>query len=125
MTRRRGTPVDWERVHAVARAARCTTVVAAALALAAHAGVDTPDLFGLPAGGWRGRALDQLVSVTWPLTHGDLPGYRLNYTLTDAPAQRFKILLVLLASGHRLGTRARHAVSWPRQTLLRDGVSAV
>ena len=32
--------------------------------------------------------------------------------------------LVLLASGHRVGTRARHAVSWPRRTLLRDSFSA-
>jgi hypothetical protein len=123
----RGTPVDWEQVRAIAGKARCVTVVAAALALAGHAGVQPPPdgLFALPTGGWRGQALDQLVSVTWPLTHLDLPGYHLNYALTDAPAQRLKILLVLLASGHRVGTRARHAVSWPRRTILREGVSAL
>jgi hypothetical protein len=111
----RGTPVDWERVHAVARAARCTTVVAAALALAGHAGVEVPARFELPTRGWRGQALDRLVDRSWPLTHGALPGYHLNFALTDAPAQRLKILLVLLASGHRVGTRARHAAAWPRR----------
>jgi Uncharacterised nucleotidyltransferase len=116
----RGTPVDWERVHALAVAARCRTVVGAALALAGRVGVEPPPgLFALPAGGWRGVALDQLVSVTWPLSHLELPGYHLNYALTDAPAQRLKILLVLLASGHRIGSRARHAVSWPRRALVR------
>jgi hypothetical protein len=115
----RGTPVDWERVRALAAESRCLTVVAAALALAGHVGVEPPSgLFGLPTRGWRGAAIDQLVSVTWPLSHLDLPGYHLNYALTDSPAQRLKILLVLLASGHRIGSRARHAVSWPRRTLL-------
>jgi len=116
----RGTPVDWARVHAVARDARCLTVVATALALAGHAGVDPPaGLFSLPSRGWRGQALERLLSPAWPLTHLELPGYHLNYALTDAPAQRLKILLVLLASGHRVGTRACHAVSWPRRALLR------
>jgi len=49
----------------------------------------------------------RLLSVTWPPTHPELPGYQLNYALTDARAQRVKILLVLLASGHGVGTRAR------------------
>ena len=117
----RGTPVDWERVRALAARARCLTVVAAALALAGRAGVDPPaGLFALPDRGWRGAAIDQLVSVTWPLSHLELPGYHLNYALTDAPAQRLKILLVLLASGHRIGSRARHAVSWPRRAVVRS-----
>jgi hypothetical protein len=116
----RGTPVDWEHVRALAAESQCLTVVAAALALAGHVGVEAPaGLFPLPTNGWRGVAIDQLVSVTWPLSHLDLPGYHLNYALTDAPAQRLKILLVLLASGHRIGSRARHAVSWPRRALLR------
>jgi Uncharacterised nucleotidyltransferase len=116
----RGTPVDWERVHALATEARCLTVVAAALALAGRVGVEPPPgLFSLPTRGWRGVALDQLVSVTWPLNHLELPGYHLNYALTDAPVQRLKILLVLLASGHRIGSRARHAVAWPRRALVR------
>jgi hypothetical protein len=116
----RGSPVDWERVRALASESQCLTVVAAALALAGHVGVEAPaGLFPLPTKGWRGVAIDHLVSVTWPLSHLDLPGYHLNYALTDAPAQRLKILLVLLASGHRIGSRARHAVSWPRRELLR------
>jgi hypothetical protein len=115
----RGTPVNWELVHALAAEARCLTVVAAALALAARVGVGPPaGLFPLPSRGWRGVAIDQLVSVSWPLSHLDLPGYHLNYALTDAPAQRLKILLVLLASGHRIGSRARHAVTWPRRALV-------
>jgi hypothetical protein len=115
-----GTPVDWEHVRAMAAESQCLTVVAAALALAGHVGVEAPaGLFPLPTKGWRGVAIDQLVSVTWPLSHLDLPGYHLNYALTDDPAQRLKILLVLLASGHRIGSRARHAVSWPRRALLR------
>jgi hypothetical protein len=114
----RGTPVDWDRVRAVAEDARCVTVLSAALALARRAGVDTPaELFPLPTRGWRGEAMDHLLSVTWPLTHLELPGYHLNYALTDGPARRLKILLVLLASGHGLGTRARHAASLPLRAL--------
>ena len=60
---RHGAPVDWDRVRAVAGAARCVTVVGAALELARRAGVDAPTgLFPLPtragaatpcAGCWR------------------------------------------------------------------------
>ncbi len=104
----RGEPVDWDRVRAEAEAARCVTVVGAALELARRAGVDAPaGLFPLPARGWRGDAVRRLRSVTWPLTHLELPGYQLNYALTDARARRLKILLVLLASGHGIGDRAR------------------
>jgi Uncharacterised nucleotidyltransferase len=100
--------VDWEHVHAVAARARCLTVVGAALELARRAGVDAPtELFFLPSRGRRGDSVRQLLSPTWPLTHLDLPGYRLNHALTDSPARRLKILLVLRASGHGLGARAR------------------
>ena len=52
----RGTPVDWERVRAIAAEARCLTVVAAALALAARVGVEPPaGLFPLPTPGLAGR----------------------------------------------------------------------
>ncbi len=104
----RGEPVDWDRVRAAAGSARCVTVVGAALELARRTGVDAPTgLFPLPTRGWRGDAMGRLLSVTWPLTHLELPGYQLNYALTDTRAQRLKILLVLLASGHGVGTRAR------------------
>jgi hypothetical protein len=104
----RGEPIDWEQVHDVAVAGRCRTVTGAALALARRAGVDAPsDLFTLPTGGRRGQAMAQLLAVTWPLTHRELPGYQLNYALTDAPLQRIKILLVLRASGHGIGRRLR------------------
>ena len=98
------------------------TVVAAALGLARHAGVDTPAaLFPLPTRGWRGGAIRHLQSVTWPLTHLELPGYHLNYALTDAPAQRLKILLVLLASGHGIGTGARRVAGLPGEAMARAG----
>ena len=74
-----------------------------------------------PSRGWRGEALAHLRSVTWPLTHLGLPGYHLNYALTDAPAKRLKILLVLLASGHGIGTGARRAAGLPGRTLARAG----
>lgn len=112
----RGTPVDWPRVRAVAEANRCLTVTGAALALARRAGVDAPaELFPLPTRGWRGAAMQQLLSVTWPLTHLELPGYQLSYALADKRAQRIKILLVLLASGHRIGERVRHVTERPRR----------
>lgn len=121
----RGTPVDWDRVRAIAGEARCVTVVAAAVALARRVGVDPPaGLFPLPARGWRGEAMDRLLSATWPLRHLELPGYHLNYALTDAPAQRLKILLVLLASGYGIGAKARHAASLPLRALGRDGARA-
>jgi hypothetical protein len=104
----RGEPVDWDVVRAVARAARCMTVVGAALAMARRAGVDAPlGLFPLPQRGWRGEAIERLLAVTWPLDHLELPGYQLNYALTDAAAQRVKILLVVRASGHGIGRRVR------------------
>jgi hypothetical protein len=118
----RGAPVDWERVRAVAGRARCVTVVGAALALARRSGLAAPaELFPLPTGGWRGEAMRRLLSVTWPLTHLELPGYQLNYALTTARAQRLKILLVLLGSGHGFGRRARQAASLPRRALTRAG----
>jgi hypothetical protein len=116
----RGARIDWDRVRAVAEAARCVTVVGAALALARRVGVDAPaELFPLPTRGSRGEAMRSLLSVTWPLNHLELPGYQLNYALTDAWARRVKILLVLLASGHGIGTRARHASDLPRRAMAR------
>ncbi len=105
-------------MHAVARSTHCVTVVGAALALARRAGVAAPpELFPLPTRGWRGEAMAQLLSVTWPLTHLELPGYQLNYALADDRAQRVKILLVLLASGYGIGARVRHVAALPRRAL--------
>jgi hypothetical protein len=90
-------------------------VTGAALALARRVGVDAPkDLFPLPNRGGRGRTVDALLAPTWPLTHADVPGYRLNYALTDSTLRRFKILLVLRASGHGIGRRIR-ALRHPRR----------
>lgn len=111
-------PVDWQRVRAVAGSTHCVTVVGAALAMARHTGVDAPtDLFPLPTRGWRGAAMRQLLSVTWPLTHLELPGYQLNYALADDPVQRLKILLVLRGSGHGIGGRVRRLAALPRRAL--------
>jgi hypothetical protein len=115
---RDGNPVDWERVRAVADSTRCMTVVGAALSMARRAGVDAPTgLFPLPARGWRGAAMEKLLSVTWPLTHLELPGYQLNYALTDDWMQRLKILLVLRGSGYGIGGHVRRISRWPRRAL--------
>ena len=111
-------PVDWQRVRAVAESTHCVTVVGAALAMARRAGVDAPiGLFPLPTRGWRGAAMGQLLSASWPLTHLELPGYHLNYALADDPLQRLKILLVLLGSGHGIGARVRRVATLPRRLL--------
>jgi hypothetical protein len=113
-----GHPVDWARVRSVARSTHCLTVVGAALALARRAGVEAPpELFPVPTRGWRGEAMQQLLAVTWPFTHLELPGYQLNYALADGRAQRVKILLVLLASGHGIGGRFRRVAALPRRAL--------
>lgn len=113
-----GDPVDWHRVRSVAGSTHCVTVVGAALAMARRAGVDAPaDLFPLPTRGWRGAAIRQLLSESWPLTHLALPGYQLNYALTDDPVQRLKILLVLRGSGYGIGGRVRRMAALPRRAL--------
>ena len=104
----RGAPVDWDSVRAGANEARCLTVVSAALALARRVGVDAPsELFPLPSRGWRGQALRQLLGVTWPLTTHELHRYRLNYALTDSPAQRVRSLVSLVGNWHGLQVRVR------------------
>lgn len=113
-----GNPVDWQRVRAVAGSTHCVTVVGAALAMARRAGVEAPTgLFPLPTRGWRGAAMRQLLSETWPLTHLELPGYQLNYALTDDRVQRFKILVVLRSSGYGIGGRVRRIAALPRRAL--------
>ncbi len=115
---RDGNPVDWEHLRAVAESTHCVTVVGAALAMARRVGVDAPTaLFPLPTRGWRGAAMHQLLSVSWPFTHLELPGYQLNYALADDPVQRLKILLVLRGSGYGLGGRVRRIAALPRRAL--------
>jgi hypothetical protein len=101
-----GSPINWSRVRATAEEARCVTVVGAALELARRVGVQSPrDYFPLPRHGLRGRALRQLVSVTWPLTAHELHRYQLTYALTDSPVQRVRNLVVLLGKWHGLQRR--------------------
>jgi Uncharacterised nucleotidyltransferase len=107
-------PVDWDAVRARAEEANCLTVVGAALALARYAGVEAPpELFPLPTRGWRGRALRQLLSVTWPLTAHELHRYRLTYALTDAPALRLRALVVVLGNWHGIGVRLQAKTRHP------------
>jgi Uncharacterised nucleotidyltransferase len=109
-----GAPVDWDRVRAVAGAAQCVTVVGAALEMARRAGVDAPaGLFPLPTRGRRGDAMRRLLSVSWPLTNLELPGWRLKYALTDTRARRVKILFAHLALGHGIRARARRVAGLP------------
>jgi hypothetical protein len=103
-----GAAVDWDRVRAVAGAARCATVVGATLEMARRAGLDAPTgLFPLPTGGRRGDAMRRLLSVSWPLTNLELPGWQLRYALTDARAQRVKIFFAHFVRGHGIRARAR------------------
>ena len=61
--------------------------------------------------------MHQLLSVSWPLTHLELPGYQLNYALTDDRMQRLKILLVLRGSGYGIGGRVRRIAALPRRAV--------
>jgi hypothetical protein len=126
----RGAPVDWDGVCALARQAQCLTVVGAALQLAHRVGVDAPaELFPLPSHGWRGHALRQLLSVTWPLRTHELHRYRLNYALTDAPARRLRSLLALFGNWHGLRVHLRATTDSLRRPVNRsvgaDTVSSI
>jgi hypothetical protein len=102
------TSVDWDLLARRAVETRCAGVVAAALALARRIGVESPHgLLPLPADGWRGDAMDQLLDVTYPLSVPELPGYHLQYALADTWWRRVRILAALLGSGHGLGARGR------------------
>jgi len=82
--------------------------VAAALALARRAGVQTPaSTFPLPARGWRAQTLERLLALDWPLAYPELHRYALTYALTDSPLLRLKMLLVTLSSWHGLSVQAR------------------
>jgi len=106
--------IDWDRVLYVARAARCATVVGAALAMARRAGLDAPvGLFPLPTRGHRGDSIRRLLSVTWPLSQLDLTDYQFNYALTDGRARRAGMLLRHLVLGHGLRHRARRVAGLP------------
>jgi len=115
-----GEVVDWDRVRAVAGAARCVTVVGATLEMARRAGLDAPaGLFPLPTRGRRGDAMRRLLSVTWPLTNLELPGWQLRYALTDARAQRVKIFFAHFVRGHGIRARARRVAGLPPRAVPR------
>jgi hypothetical protein len=109
-----GTAIDWDRVRAVAGAAQCVPVVGAALEMSRRAGLDAPTcLFPLPTRGRRGDTMSRLLSVTWPLTNLELPGWQLRYALTDARVERVKIFLAHFVRGHGIRARARRVASLP------------
>ncbi len=111
------TAIDWDRVHAVAKAARCVTVVGTALEMARRAGVDAPvGLFPLPTRGSRGDTMGRLLSVSWPLTQRELPAYRFNYALTDSRARRAKMRFFHLVLGHGVRARVRRAAGLPQRS---------
>ncbi len=115
-----GTAVDWDRVRAVAGAAQCVTVVGAAFEMARRAGLDPPaGLFPLPTRGRRGDAMSRLLSVTWPLTNLELPGWQFKYALTDARTQRVKILVASPFLGHGIRARARRVAGLPPRAVPR------
>jgi hypothetical protein len=114
--------IDWDRVNAVARQARCVTVVGTALEMARRAGVDAPvGLFTLPTRGERGNTMRHLLSLTWPLTQRQLSAYRFNYALTDSRTRRAKMRVGHVVLGHGLRARARRVVGLPPRAPSRAG----
>lgn len=114
----RGTPVDWDRVRAVADASRCSTVVAVALSLGRRAGLDVPDGFTLPSRGWRARALAPLLQQTWPLRTPADEDFVLKFALTDLALARLRLLV---GSRHVAseGSVVRWALDVPGETTRR------
>ena len=88
--------LDWEVLRARARKARCSTVLAVALAQAIRLGADMPAelMAGLPPGGWRRLVLDPVLGFEWPLTKPDpVLEHRARYALTESWGQRLLLLL--------------------------------
>lgn len=115
--RRHDISIDWERVQGLARAGNCQTVVATALGMAGHAGLEVPEgMFPLPTTrGARGDALRRMVSVTWPLDQGTLTDYRFTSAVTDRRSLRARMLVEHLVLGHGLRNRARRRLGLPRR----------
>ena len=57
--------------------------------------------------------MSRLLSVNWPLTYLELPGWQLRYALTDDRIERVKIFLAHFVRGHEIRARARRVVSLP------------
>jgi hypothetical protein len=51
--------------------------------------------------------VSQLLSISWPLTHLELPGWQFRYALADGRAQRVKIFFTHFGRGHEIRARAR------------------
>jgi Uncharacterised nucleotidyltransferase len=108
----RGGRVDWSRVRSIAEAGRCSTLVASALSLAEHVGVQVPrGTFALPAHGWRAQVLRRLTDVGWPLGVTPAPPFHLRFALTDGWWRRTRLLF---GSGH--GMSVSNRVAWTATT---------
>lgn len=115
----RGGAVDWHRMRQISEEGRCTTVVATALGLARHAGVEQQmQIFPIPDRGWRARALARMLELTWPLDASDDPTFHLRYALTDGWWRRVRLLV---GSGHGMTTwsRIRWSAAAPAEALTR------
>lgn len=101
-----GGDVDWNKVQVLARQARCSTAVSAALALARFAGAALPpDVVALPDTGWRAVALHRLIDERWPLAL-DVP-IHLRFALAEGRARRLLLLL-----GYTHGMPGLKGASW-------------
>jgi hypothetical protein len=89
-----GPGVEWEAVGRLARAYRCTTVVATALAMARHIGVSAPEeLFPVPTRGWRGATIARVVHPSWPLHCDGDALFDLQFALPDLRRSRWALLV--------------------------------
>ena len=110
--------VDWDRVAAIARATRCRTVLAIALAHAVRLGSAVPDeMLRVPAGRVRTAALQPVLDEIWPLVDCE-GGIRrhLRYALSDSP---FRWALLLLGE---LAEEDAHLVPKRAAVLLRNAI---
>lgn len=89
-----GTAFDWEAVQRLAVEYRCTTLVATALAMARHVGVQAPrDLFPMPGRGWRGATLARVVHPSWPFRCDPDALFDLQFAVTDLRRSRVSLVV--------------------------------
>lgn len=113
---RGGRELDWDRVAHRATEARCGTTVAVALHQARRAGAVVPTgVLDPPCAGWRGRALERLLALDWPLAAGAPDStFYLRFALVDSSWRR---LALLAGAAHGMPVAAK--VTWPAVALWR------
>jgi hypothetical protein len=108
-----GQALDWDRVDALSGRARCRTVVAVALTMAARLGVDSPGhLRTLPGQAWRRSGLAPLLDPAWPLAERHAAPFGPRFALSDSYWLRARLLA---GAGHHGagGARARWLATSP------------